>query len=52
MPMNSWATVAHTRPKKLELSSETGPVGTSKVHPKETLRTQFLPKGRKEKRTN
>jgi hypothetical protein len=34
--------------KKLESSSETGPVGTVKVHPKETLRTQFVPKGRKD----
>lgn len=32
--------------EKLELSSETGPVGMFKVHPKETLRTQFVPKGR------
>ena len=48
VPLNPWATVAHTL-QKLELSSETGPVGTFKVHPKETLRTQFVPKGRKEK---
>lgn len=45
--------MGHCRPhtvQKLELSSETGPVGTFKVHPKETLRTQFVPKGPREKR--
>lgn len=54
--MVSWLTVTlellgRCRPhpfEKLELSSETGPVGTFKVHPKEALRTQFVPKGRKE----